>query len=62
MQLTNEKQHKSKTKKEELELIEKLRKQTGAGMMDCKRALVKSNWKINHAKEELIAEYKRFII
>jgi ribosomal protein L7/L12 len=43
----------SLTDDDKLELINNLRKETGWGMMDCRRALLESNWKMDDAKSWL---------
>ena len=42
-----------------LELVKKLRKETGWSMMDCRRALRESNWKMDDAKSWLIQFRKK---
>jgi hypothetical protein len=49
----------SLTDDDKLELINNLRKETGWGMMDCRRALRESNWKIDGAKSWLIQFRKK---
>lgn len=44
---------------DKLYIINKLRAETGWGMMDCKRALRESNWKIDDAKAWLIQYSKK---
>lgn len=49
----------SLTDEDKLCLVKKLREETGLGMMDCKRALNSSNWKIDGAKSWLIQFRKK---
>lgn len=37
----------------QIDLVKRLREETGYGMMDCKRALTKNDWDMDKAKEWL---------
>ena len=47
---------------EQLDLLSKLRNETGFGLMDCKRALVHSDWNIYEAYTWLKNYSKRLLI
>ena len=49
----------SLTDDEKLEFVKQLRKESGWGMMDCKRALNASNWEVEDAKSWLIQYRKK---
>jgi ribosomal protein L7/L12 len=49
----------SLTDDEKLDLVKRLREETGWGMMDCRRALRDSKWDMNSAKSWLIQFRKK---
>lgn len=47
---------------EQREVIEKLRNETGRSLMDCKKALIASDWNYEEAKKEVILKKETFFL